>query len=182
MNHIFKESCSATHTRMIRGVLPVMVTRVQNHAARGFLDLPAVLFQIDPRKKETPMETHQRCLCVCDMFFSNICGHQKKHDQTWHVFPLEVLLWPAANTKNFPWDQLINFQVIILTNLTDLIKQLDLIQFKMCGSTATVSSWCSLWVMNWDKSSPSSCFDNAHVFLSTNCIRFGMIYRRHCKM
>ena len=109
-------------------------------------------------------------------------GTKKLHDQTWHVFPLEVLLWPAANTKNFPWDQLINFQVIILTNLTDLIKQLDLIQFKMCGSTATVSSWCSLWVMNWDKSSPSSCFDNAHVFLSTNCIRFGMIYRRHCKM
>ena len=51
MNHIMKQSCSAKRTRMIRGVLPVKVARVQNHAARGFLDPPAVLFQIDPRKK-----------------------------------------------------------------------------------------------------------------------------------
>ena len=51
MNHIMKQSCSAKRTRMIRGVLPVKVKRVQNHAARGFLDPPAVLLQIDPRKK-----------------------------------------------------------------------------------------------------------------------------------
>ena len=51
MDHIMKQSCSATRTRMIPGVLPVKVPRVQNHAARGFLDPAAVLLQIDPRKK-----------------------------------------------------------------------------------------------------------------------------------
>ena len=47
---------------MIQSVLPVKMTRVQNHAARGFLDPPAVLLQIDPRKKETPMETRSSWL------------------------------------------------------------------------------------------------------------------------
>ena len=77
MDHIMKQSCSVTRTRMIRGVLLVKVTRVKIMQLEDFLTRQPYFCRSIQEKKETPMEMHHRCLCVCDKF----AGTKIIHDQ-----------------------------------------------------------------------------------------------------